>query len=115
MISTRIGKKVSRVFDLQSIFSLSLDDFDGRNACGVQLIHNFYREVVLTSWDRGFLLFLSSFKTDNRQKNFHRYALLEQLLGGIWKLTVHTPCHWRTHSPIALLVVSGGRGLLAGQ
>jgi len=40
-----------------------------------------YRDVVLTSWDRGFLLFLSSFKTDNRQKNFHRDALLEQLLG----------------------------------
>jgi hypothetical protein len=47
-----------------------------------------YRDVVLTSWDRGFLLFLSSFliflssfKTDNRQKNFHRDALFEQLLG----------------------------------
>src|SRR5258707_15804795 len=63
MISRRIGKKVSRVFDLQTIFSRSSDDFNGRNACRVQLIHNFYRNVVLTSWDRGLSGSVNSLRT----------------------------------------------------
>ncbi len=34
-------KKFSRVFDLQTIFSKSIDHFDGRNARPIQLIHSF--------------------------------------------------------------------------